>query len=90
MTKGITPSRQNKPIRIPITLEQKQAKKLAKLLTEDFNINLYSMGHFIWFEQHAIVFHRLEEVYLSAKEAHDQMWGKRCPECKQREREKKK
>lgn len=62
-------------IQIPITLEQRQAKKLARLLTEDFTINLDMLGHFIAFEQPNIILRRLEVVYLSALETYDRITG---------------
>jgi hypothetical protein len=62
-------------LKIPVTAEQRQAKKLAKLLTEDFSINLELIGHFIAYENPNIIIRRLEVVYLAAQDSYDRMIG---------------
>jgi hypothetical protein len=62
-------------INIPVTPEQRQAKKIGRLLTEDFSHDLESIGHYIAYESPTIIIRRLEVVYLSAQDSYDRMIG---------------
>lgn len=65
----------SRSIRIPTTDEQKVAKKIGKLLTEDFSNNLEIMGRSLVSDLPTIIFRRLEVVYLAAKEEYDTIMG---------------
>ena len=62
-------------IRRPVenTKEQKQAVKIGKLLTEDFSMDLESVGFHLVRNLPVIVYHRFEVVGLTAMEEYDKL-----------------
>lgn len=59
-----------------ITGEMRQAKKVARMLTEDFTHNLEHVGYYIGANLPPIIFYRLETMYLAAKDEHDRIMGR--------------
>lgn len=55
------------------TKETRQAQKLAKLLTEDFSIDLERVGYYIVRNNPMIVYHRLDVLALTAAEEYDKL-----------------
>jgi len=53
--------------------ETRKAEALAKLLTEDFSIDLERVGYYLVRNLPTIVFHRLDVVALSAMEEYDKL-----------------
>jgi hypothetical protein len=51
--------------------ETKKAEQLAKLLTEDFSIDLERIGYYLVRNLPLIVFHRFDVLALSAQEEYD-------------------
>jgi hypothetical protein len=51
--------------------EMKQAQKIARLLTEDFSMDLEAIGYNLVKQQPLIVYHRFEVIALSAGEEYD-------------------
>ena len=62
-------------LRLPTTEEQKQAKKIARIMTEDFSVDLDLLGSWIVRDFPVIIFRRFEVVYLSAKYEYDKLMG---------------
>jgi hypothetical protein len=54
-----------------VSKEMKQAQKIARLLTEDFSMDLEAIGYNLVKQQPLIVYHRFEVVALSAGEEYD-------------------
>lgn len=64
-------------IRKPInTKEHITAKKISKALTEDFSVDIENAGYYLSSEHPPIIFHRLEALYLAAKDEHDRIMGR--------------
>ena len=55
------------------TKEIKQAAKIGKLLTEDFSMDLESVGFHLVRNLPVIVYHRFEVVSLTAMEEYDKL-----------------
>ena len=55
------------------TKEQKQAAKIGKLLTEDFSMDLESIGFHLVRNLPVIVYHRFEVMSLTAMEEYDKL-----------------
>jgi hypothetical protein len=53
--------------------ETRKAEALAKLLTEDFSIDLERVGYYLVRNLPTIVFHRLDVLALSAMEEYDKL-----------------
>jgi hypothetical protein len=53
--------------------ETRKAEALAKLLTEDFSIDLERVGYYLVRNMPTIVFHRLDVLALSAMEEYDKL-----------------
>lgn len=53
--------------------ETRKAEALAKLLTEDFSIDLERVGYYLVRNLPTIVFHRLDALALSAMEEYDKL-----------------
>jgi len=53
--------------------ETRKAEALAKLLTEDFSIDLERVGYYLVRNMPTIVFHRLDVLSLSAMEEYDKL-----------------
>lgn len=62
-------------MRLPVTPEQQTAKKVSRLLTEDFSLDLEHLGYWLASEFPVIIFRRLEVVYLAAKDEYDRLMG---------------
>ena len=59
-----------------VTTEQRLAKRLGRLLTEDFSANIEGIGYSIGADMPPIIFYRLETMYLAAKDEHDRIMGR--------------
>jgi len=61
------------------TKESRKAEQLAKLLTEDFSIDLERVGYYLVRNMPMIVFHRFDVLALTAQEEYaklrDEMKG---------------
>jgi hypothetical protein len=55
------------------TKEQKQAAKIGRILTEDFSMDLESVGFHLVRNLPVIVYHRFEVVSLTAQEEYDKL-----------------
>jgi len=55
------------------TKESKKAEQLAKLLTEDFSIDLERVGYYLVRNLPLIVFHRFDVLALTAQEEYDKL-----------------
>ena len=55
------------------TAETNHAKKLAKLLTEDFSIDLERTGYYLVHNHPMIVAHRFEVLSLATLEVYDKL-----------------
>jgi hypothetical protein len=53
--------------------ETRKAEALAKLLTEDFSIDLERVGYYLVRNMPTIVFHRLDVLALSAMDEYDKL-----------------
>jgi hypothetical protein len=53
--------------------ETRKAEALAKLLTEDFSIDLERVGYYLVRNLPTIIFHRLDVLALSAMEEYDKL-----------------
>lgn len=53
--------------------ETRKAEALAKLLTEDFSIDLERVGYYLVRNMPTIIFHRLDVLALSAMEEYDKL-----------------
>ena len=53
--------------------ETRKAEALAKLLTEDFSIDLERVGYYLVRNLPTIVFHRLDVLALTAQEEYDKL-----------------
>lgn len=55
--------------------ETRAAERMGKLLTEDMMLDLDRMGYYMVRNLPRIVYHRLEAVFLSAKDESDILMG---------------
>jgi hypothetical protein len=55
------------------TKESRKAEQLAKLLTEDFSIDLERVGYYLVRNLPLIVFHRFDVLALTAQEEYDKL-----------------
>lgn len=55
------------------TKESRKAEQLAKLLTEDFSIDLERVGYYLVRNMPMIVFHRFDVLALTAQEEYDKL-----------------
>ena len=55
------------------TAETRQAAKIAKLLTEDFNLDLERVGYYLVRNHNIIVARRLDVMALAAGEEYDKL-----------------
>lgn len=55
------------------TKESRKAEQLAKLLTEDFSIDLERVGYYLVRNLPVIVFKRFDVLALTAQEEYDKM-----------------
>jgi RNase adaptor protein for sRNA GlmZ degradation len=55
------------------TKESRKAEQLAKLLTEDFSIDLERVGYYLVRNLPVIVFRRFDVLALSAQEEYDKL-----------------
>lgn len=55
------------------TKESRQAEKIAKLLTEDFAMDLERVGYYLVRNLPRIVYHRLDVISLSAQEEFEKL-----------------
>lgn len=53
--------------------ESRKAEQLAKLLTEDFAVDLERVGYYLVRNLPMIVFHRFDVLALSAQEEYDKL-----------------
>jgi hypothetical protein len=53
--------------------ESRKAEQLAKLLTEDFSIDLERVGYYLVRNMPTIVFHRFDVLALTAQEEYDKL-----------------
>lgn len=53
--------------------ESRKAEQLAKLLTEDFSIDLERVGYYLVRNLPMIVFHRFDVLALTAQEEYDKL-----------------
>jgi hypothetical protein len=64
-------------IRKPInSKEHILSKKVARALTEDFSTDIEGAGYYLSSDYPPIIFHRLETMYLAAKDEHDKIMGR--------------
>jgi hypothetical protein len=56
-----------------ITPEERQARKLSKLLTEDFALDIEQMGYYLVRNNPLIVYHRFDVLSLTAQEEYDKL-----------------
>lgn len=59
-----------------VTTEQRIAKRIAKIMTEDFSSDIERIGYSIGADFPPIIFYRLETMYLAAKDEHDRIMGR--------------
>lgn len=57
------------------TKEHILAKKMSKVVTDDFACDLDGAGYYIAADYPPIIFHRLETIYLAAKDEYDRIMG---------------
>lgn len=55
------------------TKESRKAEQLARLLTEDFSIDLERVGYYLVRNMPMIVFHRFDVLALTAQEEYDKL-----------------
>jgi hypothetical protein len=55
------------------TAESKKAEKLAKLITEDFSVDLDRVGYYLVRNLPLIVYRRFEVISLSAGDEYDKL-----------------
>ncbi len=53
--------------------ETRKAEQIAKLLTEDFSVDLERVGYYLVRNLPMIVFHRFDVLALSAQEEYDKL-----------------
>lgn len=53
--------------------ESKKAEQIAKLLTEDFSIDLERVGYYLVRNLPTIVYHRFDVLALTAQEEYDKL-----------------
>jgi hypothetical protein len=53
--------------------ESRKAEQLAKLLTEDFSIDLERVGYYLVRNLPTIVYHRFDVLALTAQEEYDKL-----------------
>jgi hypothetical protein len=51
----------------------KQAQKISRLITEDFSMDLESIGYNLVRQQPLIIYHRFEVIALTAGEEYDKL-----------------
>lgn len=57
--------------------EMKAAERLAKLLTEDFALDLERVGFYLVQNHPVIVYHRFDVLVDTAQEEYDKIYGER-------------
>ena len=55
------------------TKESKAAERIAKILTEDFNLDLERVGYYLIHNHATIVFSRFDVLALTASEEYDKL-----------------
>jgi RNase adaptor protein for sRNA GlmZ degradation len=55
------------------TKESKKAEQLARLLTEDFSLDLERVGYYLVRNLPTIVYHRFDVLALTAQEEYDKL-----------------
>lgn len=57
--------------------ETKAAEKIAKILTEDFALDLERVGFYLVQNHPSIVYHRFDVLVEAAQEEYDKVYGER-------------